>query len=142
MVNFLQDPAQNPHPPARALYQAFGVSQSNTLAKSKAVGDALDTTWIDLEWCLPSRLAEHPMAWMVFTDKGMMIDARSLARQDQVLLHQAGLIRHVHADHHPALAPASAAPAPPAIERQAPVSEPRVEAPATDAPPSPQLELF
>lgn len=47
---------------------------------------------MDPQWCLPSLLAEHPMAWMVFTENGMIIDARSLAREDQALRHQAGLI--------------------------------------------------
>ena len=135
MVNFLQDPEQSPHLPAQALYQGFGVSQSNTLAKSKTVRDVLDMNWMDLEWCLPSRLAEHPMAWMVLTDNGMMIDARSLAREDQVLLHQAGLIPYVHADQAPA--PAQASPAPHASKGREPEAKPRAEVPA-----SPQLELF
>lgn len=140
MVNFLQDPAQTPHLPAQGLYKGFGVSQSNTLTKSKAVRDALDMSQMDLDWCLPSLLAEHPMAWMVFTDNGMMIDARSLAREDQVLLHQAGLIPYVHADQAPA--PAKASPAPPATESRKQEPQPRGEAPAAEAQPSPQLELF
>jgi hypothetical protein len=140
MVNFLQDPEQSPHLPAQGLYQGFGVSQSNGQAKSKAVRDALDMNWMDLEWCLPSRLHDHPMAWMVFTDNGMMIDARSLAREDQVLLHQAGLIPYVHADQAPA--PAKASPAPRATDSREPEPKPRGEAPAADAPASPQLELF
>ena len=140
MVNFLQDPEQNPHLPAQGLYQGFGVSQSNALAKSKAVRDVLDMNWMDLDWCLPSRLHDHPMAWMVYTDNGMIIDARSLAREDQVLLHRAGLIPYVHADHAPA--PAKAPPAPPATDRREPEPQPRGEVPAADAPASPQLELF
>lgn len=140
MVNFLQDPEQSPHLPAQGLYQGFGVSQSNTLAKSKTVRDVLDMNWMDLEWCLPSRLAEHPMAWMVYTDNGMMIDARSLAREDQVLLHQAGLIPSIHADRAPA--PAKASPAPPATDSREPEPQPRGEVPEAHAPSSPQLELF
>ena len=80
------------------------------------------------------------MAWMVLTDNGMMIDARSLGREDQVLLHQAGLIPYVHADQPPA--PAKASPAPPATESREPEPQPRGEAPAGEAPSSPQLELF
>ncbi len=140
MVNFLQDPGQSPHLPAQGLHRGFGVSQSNTLTKSKAVRDVLDMNWMDLEWCLPSRLAEHPMAWMVYTDNGMMIDARSLARKDQVLLHQAGLIPSIHSDRAPAAAKAS--PAPPATDSREPEPKPGGEAPAADAPASPQLELF
>jgi len=120
MVNFLQDPAQSPHLPAQALYQAFGVSPSNGQTKSKAVRDLLGMGWMDLEWCLPSRLADHPMAWMVFTDNGMMLDARSLAREDQVLLHQAGLIPFVHADQTLATATVDASPAPPDNRRSEP----------------------
>jgi hypothetical protein len=140
MVNFLQDPAQSPHLPAQALYQAFGVSPSNGQNKSKAVRDVLGMGWMDLKWCLPSRLADHPMAWMVFTDNGMMIDARSLAREDQVLLHQVGLIPSIHADDAPA--PAEVSPAPPATKSRDPEAKPRGEVPAADVPASPQLELF
>lgn len=142
MVNFLQDPAQTPHLPAQALYQGFGVSQSNGLAKSKAVRDVLDMSQMDLDWCLPSLLAEHPMAWMVITDNGIMIDARSLAREDQVLLHQAGLIPYVHADQAPPTPSVDASPAPTAIEAREPGPKPKAEVPAAEAPPSPQLELF
>ena len=140
MVNFLQDPAQTPHLPAQGLYQGFGVSQSNTLAKSKVVRDVLDMSQMDLDWCLPSLLAEHPMAWMVFTDSGMIIDARSLARQDQVLLHQAGPIPSVHAGQAPA--PAEVSPAPPATQGREAGPKPKGESSPADAPASPQLELF
>jgi hypothetical protein len=143
MVNFLQDPDRVPHMPPQALYQGFGVSQSNALSKSKATRDLLDMSWLDLEWCLPSRLHEHPMAWMVFTDNGMMIDARQLQREDQALLHQAGLIPYIHADRAATSAgarPAEALPAKPSAEEPKPRQ--RREVPAADEPPSPQLELF
>ena len=137
MVNFLHDPAQSPHMPPQALYQAFGVSQSNALAKSKQTRDLLDMDHLSLEWCLPSLIAEHPMAWMIFLDNGMMVDARHLEREDQVFLYESGLIPYVHADREPQ---AAAPPVPARKSEPAPSAKPT--APEEPQPPSPQLELF
>jgi hypothetical protein len=143
MVNFLQDPDQVPHMPPQTLYRAFGVSQSNALSKSKATRGLLDMSWLDLEWCLPSRLHEHPAAWMVFTDNGMLVDARQLERQDQEDLHRAGLIPYIHADRAATSTRALPAEAPPAQpSSDEPKPKQRGEVPAPDEPPSPQLELF
>jgi hypothetical protein len=134
LANYLYDPAAQPHLPVQELYNGFGVSQSNALTKSKTARDLLDIHEMNLDWCLPSRLAEHPMSWMIFTEEGLIIDARKLAREDQVVLANAGLIPFVYADRQ----------VPPA---QAKAAEP-VAAPAPDAKPvmeperSPQLSLF
>jgi len=142
-VNFLQDPHQVPHLPPQTLYRAFGVSQGNALSKSKATRDLLDMSWLDLEWCLASRLHEHPVAWMVFTDNGMLIDARQLEREEQEELYRAGLIPYIHADR--------AATSTRALPTEAPLAKPSAdepkpkqpgEVPAPAEPPSPQLELF
>jgi hypothetical protein len=52
----------------------------------------------DPKWCLPSRLHDHPLAWLVETGQGFIIDARNLPKDQQAMLHQAGLIPYVHAD--------------------------------------------
>lgn len=97
MTNFLQDRDQTPHLSASALYSAFGVSQSNTLTKSKQIRDALNMTPMHPDWCLPSMLADNPMVWMLPSD-GFMVDARQLPREQQEQLVQAGVIPFVHAD--------------------------------------------
>ncbi len=148
MVNFLHDPAQSPHMPPQALYQAFGVSQSNALAKSKQARDLLDIDHLSLEWCRPSLIPEHPMAWMIFLNNGMMVDARQLEREEQVILYQAGLIPYVHADREPdeaaarSVADTPAVTVPPTAGKPEPARSPKPKAPAVPGPPSPQLELF
>jgi hypothetical protein len=97
MTNFLQDRDQTPHLSASALYSAFGVSQSNTLAKSKQIRDALGMTPMHPDWCLPSMLADNPMVWMMQSD-GFIVDARQLPREQQEQLVQAGVIPFVHPD--------------------------------------------
>ncbi len=145
MVNFLHDPSQSPHMPPQALYQAFGVSQSNALAKSKQARDLLDMDQLGLEWSLPSQVVRHPMAWMIVLDNGIMVDARRLKREDQVLLYEAGLIPCVHADLEPDAAraadvPAVIGPAPTVGMEPGPAK--REMDSAKPEPPSPQLELF
>jgi len=68
------------------------VSQSNALAKSKTARDLLEIEWLNVEWCLPRRVDEHPMAWMLFTENGLMLNARQLPRDDQVILFDPGYI--------------------------------------------------
>ncbi len=97
MTNFLQDRDRTPHLSASALYSAFGVSQSNTLTKSKQIRDALGMTPMHPDWCLPSMLADNPVVWMLESD-GIILDARQLPMEQQEHLVQAGVIPFVHPD--------------------------------------------
>jgi hypothetical protein len=97
-INFLFDSAQSVHITAGALYEAFGVSQGTGQGRSKKVRDLLRMTQFDPSWTLPSRLHDHPLAWYVTTASGFIVDARNLPRDQQALLHRAGLIPYVHAD--------------------------------------------
>jgi hypothetical protein len=97
-INFLFDSTQRLYIPAGALYEAFGVSQGTGQGRSKKVRDLLRMSQFDPHWCLPSRLHDHPMAWLVQTGTGFIVDARRLPRDQQVLLQLAGLIPYVHAD--------------------------------------------
>ena len=105
MANFLFDSTQTPHVSAGELYERFGVKQSTGLGKSKKVRELLRIHQMDAEWSLPSRLHDHPTAWMVQTPEGFILDARSLKREVQVALHRAGVIPYVHADREPAAVP-------------------------------------
>lgn len=98
MANFLFDSTQTPHVSAGELYEGFGVKQSTGLGKSKKVRELLRIQQMDPVWCLPSRLHDHPTAWMVQTPDGLILDARHLRREVQVELHLAGIIPYVHAD--------------------------------------------
>ena len=144
-ANFLFDPSQTPHLSAGELYKAFGVSPSNALAKSKTARDLLDMGWMRLEWCLPSRVPQHPMAWMIYTEDGLMLDARQMPREDQVVLFNAGYIPFVYADR---AAPADKGGPAAGLSERAQAAAPKdraraeQEAEASGTPPSPQLALF
>ena len=46
---------------------------------------------LDPNWCLPSKLDDNPMAWMIMVD-GMVVDARYLPREMQEKAYKKGLI--------------------------------------------------
>lgn len=94
MVNFLFDPSQTPHMKASELYKAFGVSQGSGQGRSKTVRDLLDMSQLDPNWCLPSRIDENPMAWMIMVD-GMIIDARRAPRDIQEIAYEQGIIPYI-----------------------------------------------
>lgn len=93
MINFLFDRSQNPYMIAKDLYAEFGVGESTGQSKSKQVRDTLKMSQMDLDWCLPNRIDENPMAWLLSVN-GMIIDARSAPPEVQDRLAAAGLIPH------------------------------------------------
>ncbi|MEL6398892.1 MAG: DUF6398 domain-containing protein [Cyanobacteria bacterium J06626_4] len=94
MANFLFDASQDPHISATDLYAWFGVANSTGQGKSKKVRDLLDIGQLDPDWCLPSKLGDNPMAWLISVN-GMILDARSAPRHVQEQLVTAGLIPHI-----------------------------------------------
>jgi Domain of unknown function (DUF6398)/Plasmid pRiA4b ORF-3-like protein len=90
-VNFLFDSTQDPHISATDLYKGFGVSASTGQGKSKLVRDTLKMHQMDPDWCLPSKLDNNPMAWMISVN-GYIIDARSAPREFQEVAYAKGLI--------------------------------------------------
>jgi hypothetical protein len=96
-VNFLFDKSQVPFCSANDLCEWFDVSKSTGSAKSKVVRDALGMMQLDPNWCLPSKLADNPMAWMIMVD-GLIVDARHLPRQFQEAAYKKGIIPYIPAD--------------------------------------------
>jgi Domain of unknown function (DUF6398)/Plasmid pRiA4b ORF-3-like protein len=94
MVNFLFDSSQDPHVSAKEIYQWFEVSPSTGQAKSKQVRDVLDMHQMDPDWCLPSKLDNNPMAWLISLN-GLIVDVRSAPRAVQELAHAKGLIPYI-----------------------------------------------
>lgn len=64
-VNYLFDPAQTPHVNSRELCALFGVSQSACAAKTRAIRRIFDIGPLAPRWCLPSRLADNPLVWLI-----------------------------------------------------------------------------
>jgi hypothetical protein len=90
-VNFLFDRSQDPHLGATDLCQGFGVSKSTGSAKAKSVRDLLRMSQFDPTWCLPSKMDDNPLAWMIAVN-GYIVDARSLPRDIQEIAYHKGLI--------------------------------------------------
>jgi hypothetical protein len=97
MVNFLFDSSQVPHLSAKDIYQGFGVSASTGQAKSKQVRDILKMHQMDPEWCLPSRLDNNPLVWLITVD-GFLLDARSAPLEVQEIAYAKGLIPYIPGD--------------------------------------------
>jgi hypothetical protein len=106
MVNFLFDSTQTPHISAGNIYKIFDVSGGTGQAKSKLVRDALKISQWDPDWCLPSKLADNPMVWMVEVN-GFIMDLRMAPRQIQAAAFAKGMIPYIPADQAP---PASQTP--------------------------------
>jgi len=96
-VNFLDDPAQNPHCPTKVIYEFFGIAQSTGQNKSKGIRDALNMDHFSPEWTLPSRLADNPMVWMLEVN-GLLMDIRHAPIELQRLAHEKGLIPFIPAE--------------------------------------------
>ena len=96
-VNFLFDKSEKPYCSASDLCEWFDVSKSTGSAKSKVVRDALGMMQLDPNWCLPSKLADNPMAWMIMVD-GLIVDVRHLPREFQEAAYKKGIIPYIPAD--------------------------------------------
>ncbi len=96
-VNFLSDRSQSPSMTMAELVGLFGVAPSTAAAKAKVVRDALKMRPLEVKWMLPSVAGDHPMAWIVQVN-GLMLDARTLPRELQVLAFEKGLIPYVPDD--------------------------------------------
>jgi hypothetical protein len=96
-VNFLQDPDNLPYMTSPQLAEGFGVSQQTMQTKSKIIRDRLDMMQFDPDWCLPSRLGDNPLVWMLEVD-GLIIDARTAPLEFQQEAYQLGLIPYIPGD--------------------------------------------
>lgn len=96
-VNFLFDKSQTPHMRADELCAVFGVSKSSGANKAKLIRDMLKMHQLDPNWCLPSKIDDNPMVWILQVN-GMMVDIRHMPREVQVIAYEKGLIPYIPAD--------------------------------------------
>jgi len=96
-VNFLFDKTQTPHMRADKLCAVFGVSQNSGANKARLIRDMLKMYPFDPRWCLPSKIDDNPFVWMVQVN-GMVVDARRMPREIQVIAYKKGLIPYIPAD--------------------------------------------
>jgi hypothetical protein len=90
-VNFLFDKSQKPHLMASELCALFGVSENTASGKSRTIMDMLKIMQMEPHWCLPSKLAENPVAWMIMVN-GYVIDVRHASREIQEEAYRRGII--------------------------------------------------
>lgn len=93
-VNFLDDKEHKPHMKLTAIDKAFGISESTGQTKMKLIRNTLKIHAMSPDWCLPSKLGENPLVWMIQIN-GLPLDARYLPRDIQVQAFQLGLIPYV-----------------------------------------------
>ncbi len=61
VINFLNDPASDPHLRSEVIAKHFGISQSTMTTKGKDIMDALDAFRFDPRFCLESKAGDNPM---------------------------------------------------------------------------------
>ena len=64
--------------------------------KSKQIRDLLKITQFDLNWTLPSKIEDRPLAWMISIN-GFIADARHLPLEIQEEAFRKGLIPYIPA---------------------------------------------
>jgi len=138
MVNFLFDSSQTPHISAKALYSWFGVAESTGQGKSKTVRDALKMRQFDPDWCLPSRVEDNPLIWMLSVN-GLLMDIRRAPLGAQIEAYAKGLIPYIpghkeDSDTIVALLGGGAAPTAPVPNRPPQAAKATPPAPDADAP--------
>ena len=90
-VNFLWDKSQKPYMRAAEISERFGISNNTVSLKSKDIQRVLRLGPLDPRYCLPSRLADNPLAWMVQIN-GFIVDVRHMPKAVQEEALRKGLI--------------------------------------------------
>lgn len=93
-VNFLFDKSHEPYLSATDLCEGFGVSKSTGSNKSAEIRNLMDMFQFDPNWCLPSLMAENPVAWMIMVD-GMVVDVRRMPLPIQQAAFDQGIIPYI-----------------------------------------------
>jgi hypothetical protein len=96
-VNFLFDKSQTLYIRADELCTVCGVKQSSGSNKAKLIRDMFRMSQMDPDWCLPSRIDDNPLVWMLQVN-GFMVDVRSMPREIQEIAYEKGYIPYIPAD--------------------------------------------
>lgn len=99
-INFLFDKSHEPFISAADLALAFGASISNAGNRAKQIRELLNMHRFDHHWCLPSRINDSSLSWMITLD-GFIVDARTLPREIQMIAYEKGIIPYIYADNEP-----------------------------------------
>jgi hypothetical protein len=95
-LNFLFDPAQQPHLTAQELAECIGVVKSTMANKASLISKTLNLGFFEPDLTRLELLADHPMAWFVEIN-GLVVDARMLPEELQDEARRRGLIPDLEA---------------------------------------------
>jgi hypothetical protein len=90
-INFLHDPASEPHMKLHDIAQHFGVSQATMKNKSREVRDAINCIPLDPRFCLSENLTDNLHSWLKGLG-GILVDRRAQPREIQETAFKTGLI--------------------------------------------------
>ncbi len=93
-VNFLWDRTQTPHMSTEELCQGFGVGKSTCSARASSIRNMLGMFQLDPRWCLPSKMEDNPLVWMLSVN-GVLMDIRYAPREAQEEALRKGLIPYL-----------------------------------------------
>jgi hypothetical protein len=93
-INFIFDPSQTPHVPAAQLYKWFSVSSATGQNKSKLVRELLKMHQATADWCVPQRLDQDPLFWVISMDD-IVLDVRDASRDIQSEAFFKGLVPYI-----------------------------------------------
>lgn len=96
-LNFLSDKTSQPHMTMAEICTAFGVGQSTASAKARIILTALHANRMDPTWMLRSNVDQNPLIWLVEVN-GVLVDARDMPREVQVIAYEKGFIPFIPAD--------------------------------------------
>ena len=96
-VNFLSDPATQPHMTLAELCTAFGVGQSTASAKARVIANTLGVNRLNPSWMLPSLVETHSLVWMADVN-GVPVDLRTMPREVQEIAFEKGMIPYIPVD--------------------------------------------
>lgn len=94
LVNYLFDKSQSPHMTAGDLCEWFDLGQSTVSGKSKSVRELFKIHQMDPKWCLPSKMMDNPLVWMVAFD-GYIVDVRTAPLEMKKAAFEAGVIPYI-----------------------------------------------
>jgi hypothetical protein len=91
-VNFLFDRTQTPHMTAKQLADALGVVQTTMANKAGIINRLLDVGIFEPDLSRAAMIEQHPVAWLVELEGGLVVDARTLPPDLQDEARRRGLI--------------------------------------------------
>lgn len=93
-VNYMFDPQEDDYIPASRILEFFKITRQAMYRTSQSIRDKLGIERLDPNWCVPGKLQQNVMVWMVEVD-GIEVDIRNMPLEIQEIAFNKGLIPYV-----------------------------------------------